>query len=485
MGIAFKTPLADLRECVSILRRLLAGERLDFHGERFHLDGVQLEFAPQDRCADRARREGTARARPGRRDRRRRALLDPRLAGSRAPRARARRAPAGIRRRRLRADADRRRRRPRPRPHATPARALSRRAARPVDPRRRRLRPRAHRPFREALLRGEDARRIWSATTWWTRSRWRALPPSAGSGSRRFAEAGLDAHDRGRAARARPRGADRAHRRRARARVEGDGDAAEVRRPHPDLHRGHDVPDPLRAAGGHPADGAPVRAARLRLGVGQRPHDDPALRAARVPRAAELLRAAHHVHLRGRAHDAPASLHRHPRPADAPHGGRRQAGGDARSALRRARDPRRRHRRLPRGVRGALPRREGHPPRRRSSTRGCARCACSSPSGARPSAAATCTSRRWSASPSRSRTRCRSTPAATTRRCGGAPASTGRAGCRRCSRPRRSAAAWRTSTAPPPGRDATAPRSTSRPQFAVSIGRTREEALRRFHASQL
>jgi 5,10-methylenetetrahydromethanopterin reductase len=46
MGIAFKTPLADLRECVSIVRRLLAGERLDFRGERFQLDGVQLEFAP-------------------------------------------------------------------------------------------------------------------------------------------------------------------------------------------------------------------------------------------------------------------------------------------------------------------------------------------------------------------------------------------------------------------------------------------------------
>jgi 5,10-methylenetetrahydromethanopterin reductase len=46
MGIAFKTPLADLRESVAILRSLLAGERLDFHGERFHLDGVQLEYAP-------------------------------------------------------------------------------------------------------------------------------------------------------------------------------------------------------------------------------------------------------------------------------------------------------------------------------------------------------------------------------------------------------------------------------------------------------
>ncbi len=50
MGIAFKTPLGDLEECVAILRRLLAGERVDFQGERFHLDGVQLEFAPTGRC---------------------------------------------------------------------------------------------------------------------------------------------------------------------------------------------------------------------------------------------------------------------------------------------------------------------------------------------------------------------------------------------------------------------------------------------------
>lgn len=47
MGIAFKTPLADLGECVAIVRRLLAGERLDFHGERFRLDGVRLESAPK------------------------------------------------------------------------------------------------------------------------------------------------------------------------------------------------------------------------------------------------------------------------------------------------------------------------------------------------------------------------------------------------------------------------------------------------------
>jgi 5,10-methylenetetrahydromethanopterin reductase len=47
MGIAFKTPLADLGECVSIVRRLLNGERLDFQGERFLLRRVQLESSPK------------------------------------------------------------------------------------------------------------------------------------------------------------------------------------------------------------------------------------------------------------------------------------------------------------------------------------------------------------------------------------------------------------------------------------------------------
>jgi 5,10-methylenetetrahydromethanopterin reductase len=46
MGIPFKAPLAALGECVEIVRRLLAGERLTFHGQCFHLDGVQLEFVP-------------------------------------------------------------------------------------------------------------------------------------------------------------------------------------------------------------------------------------------------------------------------------------------------------------------------------------------------------------------------------------------------------------------------------------------------------
>src|SRR5262249_2236169 len=49
MGIAFKTPPAALRESVEIVRRLLAGERLEFHGERFHLDKVQLELSPKER----------------------------------------------------------------------------------------------------------------------------------------------------------------------------------------------------------------------------------------------------------------------------------------------------------------------------------------------------------------------------------------------------------------------------------------------------
>jgi len=64
--------------------------------------------------------------------------------------------------------------------------------------------------------------------------------------------------------------------------------------------------------------------------------------------------------------------------------------------------------------------------------------------------------------PSRGRRRCRCTRAATIPRCGAAPASTARAGCRPCSRRRRSRAACRTSTARRPRLGATAPPSTSR-----------------------
>jgi len=46
MRIPFKTPLRALRECVEIVRRLLAGERLTYRGECFELEGVRLDVAP-------------------------------------------------------------------------------------------------------------------------------------------------------------------------------------------------------------------------------------------------------------------------------------------------------------------------------------------------------------------------------------------------------------------------------------------------------
>jgi 5,10-methylenetetrahydromethanopterin reductase len=46
MRIPFTRPLRALRECVEIVRRLLAGERLGFHGESFDLDNVRLDDAP-------------------------------------------------------------------------------------------------------------------------------------------------------------------------------------------------------------------------------------------------------------------------------------------------------------------------------------------------------------------------------------------------------------------------------------------------------
>jgi 5,10-methylenetetrahydromethanopterin reductase len=47
MGIAFRTPLAALRETVEIVRRLLAGERLTFRGRCFTVEDVALEWAPK------------------------------------------------------------------------------------------------------------------------------------------------------------------------------------------------------------------------------------------------------------------------------------------------------------------------------------------------------------------------------------------------------------------------------------------------------
>ncbi|HEY7253266.1 MAG TPA: LLM class flavin-dependent oxidoreductase [Methylomirabilota bacterium] len=48
MGIPFTAPLGGLRECVAIVRRLLAGERVTVRGEVFALDGVELEWSPPD-----------------------------------------------------------------------------------------------------------------------------------------------------------------------------------------------------------------------------------------------------------------------------------------------------------------------------------------------------------------------------------------------------------------------------------------------------
>jgi len=48
MGIPFKTPLGGVRECVAIVRRLLAGERVTFRGEVFTLDDVKLEWSPPE-----------------------------------------------------------------------------------------------------------------------------------------------------------------------------------------------------------------------------------------------------------------------------------------------------------------------------------------------------------------------------------------------------------------------------------------------------
>ena len=48
MGIPFKAPLGGLRECVEIVRRLLAGERVTFRGETFTVDDVELEWRPPE-----------------------------------------------------------------------------------------------------------------------------------------------------------------------------------------------------------------------------------------------------------------------------------------------------------------------------------------------------------------------------------------------------------------------------------------------------
>jgi 5,10-methylenetetrahydromethanopterin reductase len=48
MGIPFRAPLGGLRECVGIVRRLLAGERVTARGAVFAVDDVMLEWRPPD-----------------------------------------------------------------------------------------------------------------------------------------------------------------------------------------------------------------------------------------------------------------------------------------------------------------------------------------------------------------------------------------------------------------------------------------------------
>lgn len=49
MGIPFAAPLQSVREGVEIVRRLLAGERLTWRGQRFAVDSVRLEWVPGER----------------------------------------------------------------------------------------------------------------------------------------------------------------------------------------------------------------------------------------------------------------------------------------------------------------------------------------------------------------------------------------------------------------------------------------------------
>jgi 5,10-methylenetetrahydromethanopterin reductase len=88
MAIPFPTPLSGLREGTEIVRRLLAGERITRAGRCSSVRGVELEAVPPARVPILLGVKGTPGAGPGRRDRRRRALLGARLPGPCAPRAR-------------------------------------------------------------------------------------------------------------------------------------------------------------------------------------------------------------------------------------------------------------------------------------------------------------------------------------------------------------------------------------------------------------
>jgi len=45
-GLHFERPIARIRELVPLLRRILAGERIDFEGEFFRMHGLRLPFEP-------------------------------------------------------------------------------------------------------------------------------------------------------------------------------------------------------------------------------------------------------------------------------------------------------------------------------------------------------------------------------------------------------------------------------------------------------
>ena len=110
------------------------------------------------------------------------------------------------------------------------------------------------------------------------------------------------------------------------------------------------------------------------FGVGQRPHDDPELRARRVPGAAALLGAADHLRLRAVGDQDDQGRHRRPGAADAPrHRGDGQADRHARPFRQGPAGDRRRHRRLSRGIQGAAARRQDAIAAT-SSTRACRRC---------------------------------------------------------------------------------------------------------------
>jgi 5,10-methylenetetrahydromethanopterin reductase len=55
VGIERRKPLTAMRETVTVLRRLFNMERVTFHGEFIHVDGIELDVVMQTHaapCAD-------------------------------------------------------------------------------------------------------------------------------------------------------------------------------------------------------------------------------------------------------------------------------------------------------------------------------------------------------------------------------------------------------------------------------------------------